>query len=97
MLPAFCVTVLHLRLEKTPELAGYSPSNTIPLLDPTLNYVFVMRQTMNVYPHTLVQNFICYHLCVIIFNHLSAPSLTPKAIAGPICMLAKSTRANRKL
>jgi len=94
MLPAFGVTVLHLRFEKTSELAGYGPSNPVPLLNPTLNYVFVVWQTMNVYPHTLVQNFVCYHLCMIVFGYLSPPSLTPKTVAGPVCMLAESTRAN---
>ena len=95
--PPFAVSLCHLWLQQPSKCPIYSPPNAITLLNSTLNYKLIPRQTMNIDPHTLPHHFVKLLLSLFILHELCPPGLSPKLLTTPMSMLTPSSSPDWQL
>ncbi len=89
MLPPFPMSVSHLGLKKSPKTSTFNgPPYSVALFDPTLNDEFVLRQTVDIDPNTLIEDLLGFESCMLVLKSFSSPWLTPEALTAPMSMLA---------
>ena len=80
MSPLFVVTVVHLRLDKAPELARDFPARPIAFGFSYFDDLRVVWQHVHVDPHTLVEDPVAHFISLLISQHLTSSNGPPKAL-----------------
>ena len=97
MFPAFAMSVCHLRFqEATKDSTLDRPSDSIALLNPTLNYEFILRQAVDIDPNALIKNQVSFEFGMLVFLKLGSSRLTPKSLTASMCVFTKCSCANGK-
>ena len=91
------MTAFHLRFEEATECPVYCPTHAVPLLSPTFDDDFLVKQHVQVHPDTLVQHQCQLLACILVSLRLGAPVLTPEAFRAPMGMLGQLARPHCQL
>jgi hypothetical protein len=85
--PAFAMSVCHLRFQEATKNSTLDrPSDSIALLNPTLDYEFILRQAVYINPNALIKNQVSFEFGMLVFLKLGSSGLTPKTLTTTMCV-----------